>query len=76
MIQHYNNETDLNFWLEKGEICDETYDHFYDLESEAESGASGEEETCELVCEQASISSNKNTFYAQMIVVARYTFDC
>ena len=57
------------FDLEKGEICVEIYDHFHDLEP----GASGEEETGELVCEQASISSNKTTFYAQMIVVAHYT---
>ncbi len=49
--------------------------------SEAEPGASGEEGiaavmegTGELVCEQASISSNRTAFYAQMIVVARYTF--
>ena len=48
--------------------------------SEAELGTSGEEGTTaamggtdELVCEQASISSNITTFYAQMIVVARYT---
>ena len=73
MIQHYNNETDLNFLLEKGEICVEIDDHFSDLESEAEPGASGEEETGELVCEQASMSSNKTTFYAQMIVVARFS---
>ena len=37
-------------------------------------GAAVMEGTGELVCEQASISSNITTFYAQMIVVARYTF--
>ena len=51
-----------------------------DLVSEAEQepvvrkGAVVMEGTGELVCEQASISSNITTFYAQMIAVAQYTF--
>ena len=75
MIQHYKSETDLIFWIGKrGDLCWEFWPFLKcDLGSEAEPGASGEEGiaavmegTGELVCEQA--------FYAQMIVVARYTF--
>ena len=70
-IQHFSIDTFLSF---------NTFDNPGQRQSNKINNTSGEEEkgavmvgTDELVCEQASISSNITTFHAQMIVVARYT---
>ena len=78
MIQHYNNETDVK----KGRFVLRIMTIFkMGFSVRGRAGASGEEGiaavmegTGELVCEEASISSNITTFYAQTIVVALYTF--